>query len=95
MYEKFYDVKKELESRGERFDEESLKRISYGDLILAFIGNAGKTACKTWDLLEKEKQRRINQVKHTSIDDLVKDKGRWAILDDSHMLYAVMESKVG
>jgi len=95
MYEKFYDVRNELESKGERFNEESLRRISYGNLMLAFVGNAGKATCKNWDLLKKEQQRRINQVKHISLDDLVKDKGIWEILDDSHMLYAVMESKVG
>jgi len=94
-YEKFYDVLKELESKGKRFDEESLKRISYGDLTLAFIGNAGKTACKDWDLLEKEQQHRINQVKNIPIDILAKDKGLWEVLDDSHMLYAVMRSRTG
>lgn len=93
-YEKFYDVRKELEAKGRRFDEESLKRISYKDLVLAFIGNAGKTACKSWELLNKEQKRRLDKVKDMPIDDLIKDKGAWKILDDESMLYALMESKV-
>lgn len=93
-YEKFYDVCKELEAKGERFTEDSLKRISYRNLRMAFIGNAGKARCEDWDLYEKEEKRRLDQIKSYLVDDVIKDKGTWNILDDMSMFYDYMRSMV-
>ena len=52
-YRPFNEVVEELVEEGKKFDAESLKLISFRDLNLAGVGNAGKAAC-SFELIEGE-----------------------------------------
>lgn len=91
-YKPFYEVREELIDKGKRFDTESLKLISFRDLNMACIGNAGKAAC-SFGLAEDEKKRRVNIIVNMSFEEVESDKGRWEILDDMSMYYAYYHMK--
>jgi hypothetical protein len=86
-YKPFYEIREELIVKGKRFDVESLKLISFRDLDMACIGNAGETACNC-DLVEDEKKRRVNIIVDMSFEEIENDKGKWEIMDDISMYYA-------
>lgn len=86
-YKPFYDIREDLIAKGKRFDAESLKLISFRDLNMACIGNAGKTACSC-DLVEDERKRRVNIIIDMSFEEIENDKGKWEIMDDISMYYA-------
>jgi hypothetical protein len=94
QYEQFYDVVKELETKKVHFDAESLKRISYSDLILAGVGNAGKTICEDYKLIESERQRRLDALNDMTPDDIEKDIGKWVRIDDMSMVYELLNRRV-
>lgn len=91
-YRPFYDVREELIAKGERFDAESIKLISFRDLDMADIGNAGEAACSS-DLVDNEKKRRIDIITGMSFEEIENDKGKWEILDDISMYYAYYRTK--
>lgn len=91
-YKPFYEVREELIDKGKRFDTESLKLISFRDLNMACIGNAGKAAC-SFELVEDEKKRRVNIIVNMSFEEVESDKGKWEILDDMSMYYAYYHMK--
>lgn len=86
-YRQFYELCEELIAQGKRFDQESLKLLSFKDIDLACIGNAGKAACNC-RLAETEKKRRVDIILNMSFDDVENDKGKWKILDDMSIYYA-------
>lgn len=86
-YKPFNDIREELIAKGKKFDVESLKLISFRDLNMACIGNAGKAAC-SYDLVEDEKKRRVNVIIGMSFEEVECDKGKWEVLDDISMYYA-------
>lgn len=86
-YKHFHDIREELIAKGKRFDVESLKLISFRDLNMACIGNAGKAACNC-DLVEDEKKRRVGIIIDMSFEEIENDKGKWEIMDDISMYYA-------
>ncbi len=91
-YKPFYDIREELIAKGKRFDTESLKLISFRDLNMACIGNAGEAACSC-DLVQIEKKRRIDTIIGISFEEVENDKGKWEILDDMSMYYAYYHTK--
>lgn len=92
-YRPFNDVVKELIAEGKKFDTESLKLISFRDLNMAGIGNAGKAAC-SFELIENEVKRRIDIVANMSFEEVENDKGKWEVLDDVSMYYGYYAGKV-
>lgn len=92
-YRPFNDVVKELIAEGKKFDAESLKQITFRDLNLACVGNAGKAACSI-ELVENEVKRRIDIVANMSFEEVENDKGKWEILDDVSMYYGYYAGKV-
>lgn len=93
-YERFYDVRKKLETTGNKFDVESLRRVSFGDLDLAGVGNAGEARCD-FILINSEKDRRLESVDDMTPEQIVADMGKWERIDDTHMIYAALQRKVG
>lgn len=91
-YIPFYEIREELIAKGKRFDAESLKLISFRDLNMADIGNAGKAAC-SFELVEAEKRRRVDIITNMSFEEIENDKGKWEILDDISMYYAYYYAK--
>lgn len=91
-YKPFYEITEELIAKGKRFDAESLKLISFRDLNMACVGNAGDAAC-SFDLVEDEKKRRVGIIVNMSFEDVESDKGKWEILDDISMYYAYYYTK--
>ena len=91
-YKPFYEVREELIAEGKRFDAESLKLISFRDLNLAGVGNAGKAAC-SFELIEGEIKRRVDTIINMSFEEVESDKGKWEILDDGSMYYAYYQAK--
>lgn len=91
-YKPFYEIREELIAKGKRFDAESLKLISFRDLEMASIGNAGEAACN-YELVKAEKRRRVDIITNMSIEDIENDKGKWEILDDISMYYAYYYTK--
>lgn len=91
-YREFYSLKDELISQGKRFDENTLKLLSFKDLQLACVGNAGKAAC-SYDLVVAEENNRINAVTRFTFEDIENDKGKWSILDDNSMYWRYYVSK--
>lgn len=91
-YREFYELCDELTKNNKKFDSESLKLLSFRDLSLACVGNAGSAACD-WKLIEEERNRRIEKVTNLDIGDIEKDKGKWEILDDMHMYYEYYKTK--
>lgn len=91
-YKQFNEVTEELIVDGKRFDEESLKLISFRDLNLACVGNAGKAACSC-KLVEDERKRRVDIINDMSFEEVESDKGKWEILDDMSMYYAYYYAK--
>jgi hypothetical protein len=91
-YKPFNDVTEELIAKGKRFDNGSLKLISFIDLNLACVGNAGKAACSI-GLVEDERKRRVDIVNNMSLEEVESDKGTWEILDDMSMYYAYYYAK--
>ncbi len=89
-YEKFHDVMDELISKGRYFDSESLKRLTFGDLMLAGIGNAGEAICMNYEIIEAEEKRRLDAVKDMTPQQVVDDIKKWDRLDDMNMVYAVL-----
>ena len=87
IYIPFQKLCNELITKGKKFDIESLKLLSYKDLDLAGIGNAGKAIC-SYTLVEKEKNLRLEYVKNLSLEEVEADKGKWRLIDDMHMYYA-------
>ena len=92
VYEPFYEIREELIAKGKRFDTESLRLISFRDLNMACIGNAGKAACSC-ELVEDEKKRRVNIIVGMSFEEIENDKGKWDIMDDISMYYAYYYTK--
>lgn len=92
-YEPFYELTEELIANGKRFDAETLKLVSFGDLVLASVGNAGKAACSS-KLVEDERKRRVDAIIDRSLEEVENDKGKWEILDDMSMYYAYYNAKV-
>jgi hypothetical protein len=91
-YNSFYGIREELITKGKRFDAESLKLISFRDLNMACIGNAGEAACSC-DLVDIERKRRVDIIVAMSFEEIESDKGKWEILDDMSMYYAYYYSK--
>jgi hypothetical protein len=91
-YKPFNEIVEELEAKGKRFDAESLKLISFRDLNLASVGNAGKAAC-SFELAENERKRRVGIINDMSFEEVESDKGKWEILDDISMYYAYYYTK--
>lgn len=91
-YKPFYEVREELIAKGKRFDAESLKLISFRDLNMAGVGNAGKAVC-SFELIEKEQKRRIDNIVDISFEEIENDKGKWEILDDGSMYYEYYRAK--
>jgi len=81
-YKPFYEIREELVTKGKRFDAESLKLISFGNLNLACVRNAGKAACNI-ELVEDERKRRVSIISGMSFEEVESDKGKWKILDDN------------
>ena len=94
-HESFYDVVKDLETKNAHFDADSLKRISYSDLTLAGVGNAGKAICKDWKFIEAERQRRLKSLKDMTADDIENDIGKWNHVEDMSMVYDLLNRMVG
>lgn len=91
-YKPFYEIREELIAKGKRFDVESLKLISFRDLNMACIGNAGEAACR-FELVEDERKRRVDIITDMSFEDIENDKGKWEVLDDISMYYAYYHTK--
>lgn len=91
-YREFYELRDELITKGKRFDEETLKLLSFKNLTLAGIGNAGGAACD-YKLTEEEEKRRLLPLIGLSFEDVEKDKGKWEILDDNTMYWAYYKLK--
>jgi hypothetical protein len=91
-YKQFYEVTEELITKGKRFDTESLKLISFKDLNLAGVGNAGKAACR-FELIEDEIKRRIDTIINMSFEEVESDKGKWEVIDDGSMYHAYYREK--
>lgn len=91
-YKPFNELTEELITKGKRFDAESLKLISFRDLDLACVGNAGKAICSS-KLTEDEKKRRVSIINDMSFEEVESDKGKWEILDDISMYYAYYHAK--
>lgn len=91
-YKPFYEIREELIAKGKRFDAESLKLISFRDLNMACIGNAGEAAC-SFELIEDEKKRRVDIINDMSSEEVESDKGKWEVLDDISMYYAYYYAK--
>jgi len=91
-YREFYRLRDELIAKGKRFDEDTLKLLSFKDIVLAGIGNAGAAACD-YKLIEEEEKRRIASIIGISFEDVEKDKGKWDILDDISMYWAYYKEK--
>lgn len=91
-YETFKDVRNELEKQGKSFDSESLKRLRFEDIILAGIGNAGKTICP-FELCTNEQQRRLNELSKLTIEEIKNDIGKWQKVEDINMVYNLMSEK--
>ena len=69
MFRDFFELKEELLAKGEIFSAESLRLLSYDDLIRAAIGDAGKAACDI-ELVEEERKIRLNSVSHAVADQV-------------------------
>ena len=82
-YERFYDVRKELEAAGKTFCSVSLKRLRFGDLMLAGFGNAGSTIC-SHELVQEEEQRRLDE----ALQGLVLENLDGVEWEDGSMRYA-------
>lgn len=91
-YREFYSLRDELISQGNRFNENTLKLLSFKDLQLADIGNAGKAAC-SYDLVIAEENNRIEAIAGFTFEEIENDKGKWNILDDDSMYWAYYRSK--
>lgn len=91
-YREFYKLSEELIVKGKRFDEETLKLLSFKDLYLAGIGNAGKTICN-YELIVKEQKERMIPIIKLSFEEVEKDKNKWEILDDDAMYWAYYKEK--
>lgn len=91
-YKSFNEIREELIAKGKRFDVESLKLISFRDLNMACIGNAGKAACSC-DLVDIERNKRVDMIISMSFEDVESDKGKWEVLDDMSMYYAYYYAK--
>lgn len=91
-YKPFYEIREGLIAKGKRFDQESLKLISFRDLNMACIGNAGKAACSC-NLVEAERKRRVDIILDMSFEEIENDKGKWEIMDDMPMYYAYYYAK--
>lgn len=91
-YREFYSLRDELISQGKIFDENTLKLLSFKDLQLADIGNAGRAAC-SYELVVAEENNRIKAVAGFTFEEIENDKGKWDILDDSYMYWAYYRSK--
>ncbi len=91
-YRNFYELCKELISQGKRFDKDSLKLLTFRDLNLAGIGNAGKAACG-FELIEAEQRMRIDAIIDIPTKKVEEDKGKWNILDDITMYYTYYQEK--
>jgi len=91
-YREFYSLRDELISQGKIFDKNTLKLLSFKDLQLADIGNAGKAAC-SYELVIAEENLRIKAVAGFTFEEIENDKGKWDILDDDYMYWAYYKSK--
>ena len=91
-YREFYTLRDQLISQGKRFDENTLKLLSFRDLQLACIGNAGKSAC-SYELVVAEQNNRIKTITGLTFEDIENDKGKWGILDDGSMYWVYYQSK--
>lgn len=85
-------LRDELISQGKEFDNNTLKLLSFRDLQLADIGNAGKAAC-SYDIVITEQNNRIKAVAGFTFEEIENDKGKWNILDDDRMYWAYYMSK--
>jgi hypothetical protein len=83
-YDDFYTVQKELVDAGRTFGADDLKRLRYGDLFLAGIGNAGKAICRQHGLIEAEQNRRLDAL----TNGIPTDEFPQLAFEDDHMLYA-------
>ncbi len=92
VYIQFQKLCEELISQGKKFDVESLKLLSYGQLQFAGIGNAGKAICK-YELFDQEEARRLSLVENLTFEQVEEDKNKWCLLDDITMLYAWYRKK--
>jgi hypothetical protein len=73
MFRNFFEVKGELLAKGETFSAETLRLISYEDLVRAAIGDAGATACDV-ELVEEERNIRLNSASSMTVAELVDQK---------------------
>ena len=69
MFRDFFELKSELLAKGETFSPETLRLLSYDDLVRAAIGDAGQAACDI-DLVEEERKVRLNSVSHTVAEQM-------------------------
>lgn len=98
QYTDFYTMCEELEKIGKHFDKDSMKKLTYRDLFLACIGNAGKAICldkpfgTTADEIQEE---RLDAVDKYSLEEIVADNHVWEIVDDEHMWHDAIKRRVG
>ena len=58
----FYKLLAELKSSGQKFSPKTLKLLSYDQLILAAMGNAGSCRCSIDDVTNEKQERRAHLV---------------------------------
>lgn len=84
-HEEFYSIQQALVGAGKTFTRADMKRLCYGDLFLAVIGNAGKAAGRSEDV-EAEERERMKR-----FDGLDPDAISKVDVCDSHEQYAAFQ----
>lgn len=54
----FYELLDELKSKGSKFSPSTLRLLSYDQLVLAAMGNAGPARCSVEDVVNEKQERR-------------------------------------
>jgi len=86
QYLSFDELRRELETRGEKFSEQTLGLLRYRDLFFASIGNAGDAICD-YSLILREQERRLGEFDKTPLKDLAD------CAEDDSMLYALFHRR--
>jgi hypothetical protein len=84
-HEEFGKLRDALEKEGKKFTKAAMKRLCYGDLFLAIIGNAGEAAGQSVDQ-ETEEQERLSRFAGMDADALAE-----ATFCDDHESYAAFQ----
>jgi len=79
-YSPFYSLLRQLKEGDKKFDSKQLKKLEYGDLDLAAMGNAGSCRCPVEMVIEEKRKRRVKYVSSKSLNrELLNELG---MLDD-------------